>query len=196
MTAKALCVGLIAASLMAACGGATTVQSDAVAGKLKVVATYSILGDLVQNVGGDKIEMRTLVGPGADTHEFEPTPADAVALAEAALIFENGLGFETWLNDLYAASDSQATRIVVTKDIEPLAAAGDEHEEGEAEHESAEFDPHVWHDAAHVIHMVEVIRDALVGADPAQAGPYTANANAYLAQLRELDAWVFDQVAT
>lgn len=196
MTAKALCVGLIATVLTAACGGATAVQRDAAAGKLKVVATYSILGDLVQNVGGDKLELRTLVGPGADTHEFEPSPADGVALAEAALIFENGLAFEIWLNDLYAAADSKATRIVVTKDIEPSAAAGDEHEEGEAEHESAEFDPHVWHDVAHVMRMVEVIRDALVGADPAQAETTTANADAYLAQLRELDAWVFDQVAT
>ncbi len=196
MTAKALCVGLIATLLMAACGGATAVQSDTAASQLKVVATYSILRDLVQNVGGDEIELRTLVGPGADTHEFEPTPADGVALAEAALIFENGLGFETWLNDLYAASDSKATRIVVTKGVEPLAAAGDEREEGEAEHESAEFDPHVWHDVAHVMRMVEAIRDALGRADPAHAETYTANADAYLAQLRELDAWVFDQVAT
>lgn len=155
-------------------------------GQLKVVATYSVLGDLVRNVGGDKIQLRTLVGPGQDTHTYEPTPADARALAEAALVFENGLGFEKWLDKLYTASGSQAPRIVVTKGIEPLTlVVGDE---------IGETDPHVWHDVANTSRMVEAIRDALKQADPANAQIYEANAQVYLTQLKDLDNWVVQQV--
>lgn len=96
---------------------------------LRVVATYSILGDIVQNIAGDNIELTVLVGPDGDSHVYEPTPQDAIALAEADLIFENGLEFETWLDDLYESSGSTATRIVVSDGIEPLALAeGDDHE--------------------------------------------------------------------
>jgi len=100
---------------------------------LRVVASYSILGDLVvQNIAGDAVELTVLVGPDGDSHVYEPTPQDAVALAEADLIFENGLEFETWLDDLYTASGSTATRIVVSDGIEPLAFEGHDHEhEGE-----------------------------------------------------------------
>ncbi|MCU0496798.1 MAG: zinc ABC transporter substrate-binding protein [Anaerolineae bacterium] len=99
---------------------------------LRVVATYSILGDIVQNIAGDQIELTVLVGPDGDSHVYEPTPQDAIVLSEADLIFENGLEFETWLDDLYEASGSTATRIVVSEGIEPLAF--EEHEEHE-EHE-------------------------------------------------------------
>lgn len=173
-----LAVGL-AACQPAAPGGAS-------GGQLKVVATYSILGDLVRNVGGDKIQLRTLVGPGQDTHTYEPTPTDASALAEAALIFGNGLAFEKWLDKLYDASGSKAPRIVVTKGIEPLTlVVGDD---------IGETDPHVWHDVANTIRMVEAIRDALKQADPANAQIYETNAQAYLMQLKDLDNWVVQQV--
>jgi len=103
---------------------------------LKVVATYSILGDIVQNIAGDNIELTVLVGPDGDSHVYEPTPQDAIALAEADLIFENGLEFETWLDDLYESSGSTATRIVVSDGIEPLALEEGEHEDEHAhEHE-------------------------------------------------------------
>ncbi|HLB47817.1 MAG TPA: zinc ABC transporter substrate-binding protein, partial [Anaerolineales bacterium] len=125
-------------------------------GKLKVVATFSVLGDLVQNVGGDKIELHTLVAPGVDTHTFEPSPADNRTLAEASLVFENGLGFETWLDDLYTSSGSKAERVAVSDGIEPLKVEGDDR---------SEFDPHVWHGAANAIQMTRNIRDALAKAD-------------------------------
>jgi ABC-type Zn uptake system ZnuABC Zn-binding protein ZnuA len=102
---------------------------------LKVVATYSILGDIVQNIAGDNIELTVLVGPDGDSHVYEPTPQDAIALAEADVIFENGLEFENWLDDLYESSGSTATRIVVSDGIEPLA-----YEEGE--HDDADDDDH------------------------------------------------------
>ncbi len=179
--------------LLAACGSAEP-QPATTAGKpLKVVATFSILGDLAQQLGGDAIELHTLVGPGSDTHTFQPSPADGVALVEADLIIENGLEFETWLDDLYSASDSKAQRVIVTAGIELIKA-----EEG-AEHEGdehGEFDPHVWHDVANVMKIVEAMRDALTQADPARAATYEANAAAYLAELKALDDFVVEQTGS
>ncbi|MEL7059264.1 MAG: zinc ABC transporter substrate-binding protein [Acidobacteriota bacterium] len=86
--------------------------------ELQVVATFSILGDLVHQVGGEHIRLRTLVGPDGDAHTFQPSPKDSVMLHEARLVFENGLGFEGWLDDLFDASGSTAERIVVTRSIE------------------------------------------------------------------------------
>jgi len=190
MFRKILPLFITAALLSAACGGVPTPTY-----KLKVVATFSTLGDLVQNVGGDRIELKTLVGPGQDAHTFEPVPADAKSLADAPLIFENGLGFETWLDELYESSGSKAERIVVTDGLEPLK--GEEHHEGEeAERGYGESDPHMWHDVANAIHMVKAIREALMKADAANAPLYQANADKYIAELQTLDAWVFDQVKT
>ncbi len=295
---------------------------------LKVVATYSILGDLVQNVAGELVTLTTLVGPGGDAHTYEPTPRDSATLAEADILFENGLMFESWIDDLFTASGSKATRIAVSENITPLPApegghshsdedplahacehfedmpeqvaaggaipddhthyvvtltsgegavtltraedaevsfflgadvpfavssggaplppeaseavtegcdaiaivytfdlapgdysvsfgpnAGDsvalvwevakahgeeEHSHGEEEHghSHGEYDPHIWHDPNNAMAMVESIRDALVAADPTNAATYAANATAYLAQLKELDAFVTEQVAT
>ena len=82
---------------------------------LNVVATFSILGNFVESVGGDLVNLIVLVGPDGDTHEYEPKPSDIVALSEAALVFENGLGLEPWLDDLFAASGSGATRVTVER---------------------------------------------------------------------------------
>lgn len=205
---------LLLAAALAACGtnqpasAPTAVPAEptsaGVAAQLPVVATFSVLGDLVQNVGGDLVLVTTLVGPGEDAHTFEPTPSDSAMLAGAQVIFENGLEFETWFDDLYTASGSQGARVVVTKGIEPLAA-GEEgheeegheeegHEEGAAEEAHGEYDPHVWHDVEHVKTMVGNIRDGLAAADPANAATYGENADRYLAELTELDAFVKQQV--
>jgi zinc/manganese transport system substrate-binding protein len=163
------------------------------AGKLRVVATFSVLGDLVQNVGGDKIELRVLVGADSDAHTFEPSPADSVALLNASMIVENGVEFEGWLDDLYASSGSTATRVVVTHGIELRQA--DEHEDPqEGGHAEGEFDPHVWQDVKNAIVMVNNIRDALVKADSANASTYQANAANYAAQLDQLDKFIIDRV--
>jgi zinc/manganese transport system substrate-binding protein len=215
---------LMLATLLVACGanqpameptavpaGPTNTAAGTTA-RLPVVATFSVLGDLVQNIGGDLVEVTTLVGPGGDAHTFEPTPADSAKLAGAQVIFENGLEFETWFDDLYAASGSQATRVVVTEGIEPLAAAEEQghaeegheeegHEEGaaeegaaEEEHGHGEYDPHVWHDVEHAKTLVANIRDGLAAADPANTATYGENAERYLAELTELDAFVKQQV--
>lgn len=165
---------------------------------LEVVATYSILGDFVDAVGGELIDLHVLIGPDGDSHEYEPVPGDGVALAEAAIVFENGLEFEPWLDSLFEASGSRAVRVVVTDGVEPLPAR--EHEEGEHEEkggeEHGEFDPHVWHSVPNAVAMVENVRAGLAAADPANAEAYTANAAAYTSELQALDAYIRERVAT
>ncbi len=218
MYGRVIGVGL----LLAGFGGAGISRTQAQnADPLQVIATFSILGDVVSRVGGDAVDVRVLVPAGADAHVFEPSPDDAGALEEAALVFENGLEFEPWLDDLYDAAASDAARIVVTTGVTPREAGdhdehegedGDEHEgaspaaddhdeegeehEGEDGDEHGESDPHVWHDVANVIIEVGVVRDALIAADPDGAAAYEANAAAYIAELEALDAYVVEQVAT
>jgi ABC-type Zn uptake system ZnuABC Zn-binding protein ZnuA len=167
--------------------------------RLKVVATFSILGDWIANVAGDKVDLKVLVGAGSDTHTYEPSPADSATLSEADLIFEIGAEFETWLDALVESSGTKAKRIVLTEGFEllPFEGHGHEHEgedmhhggEGdkEGEHEHGEFDPHIWHDVSLVMKMVERIRDALIEADSANAGSYTLQASLYIAELGLLD---------
>jgi ABC-type Zn uptake system ZnuABC Zn-binding protein ZnuA len=173
------------ALLLAACAPLAGSGTRAPGARLNVVATFSILGDLVQAVAGDNVQLRTLVGPDGDTHTYEPIPADGVALAQANLIFENGLGFETWLNKLYTASGSQAKRVVVTSGVTPgKITIGDE---------AGSTDPHAWQDVTYTLGMVSIIRDSLAAQDPAHAAAYQANAAAYLKQLQDLDTYIQQQ---
>lgn len=177
--------------------GCRSSQESAKSGSLKVIATYSVLGDLVRNVANDHVEIITLVGGDGDAHTFEPSPKDGVALAQADVIFENGVGFESWLDKLHSASQSKAKRVVVSKGMKLLEGeCCHEHKKGAAKHQDDdELDPHVWHDVGNAILMVEAIRNAMVQADPAHADAYRTNADVYLLQLRELDEWVKAQVA-
>ena len=168
---------------------------------LTVVATFSILGDVVRNVAGDAVDLTVIVGADGDAHTFEPKPNQIAALADADLIFENGISFETWLDDMYDASGSNATRVVVTDGLPLLAFGG--HDDVSAAthtnddgHQSDEHDPHVWNDVANVVAEVTTIRDALIAADPANAGTYTANATTYTQQLQDLDASIRQMVGT
>lgn len=172
---------------------ATTAQTPAAGEPLQVVASFSILGDLVQQVGGDAVQVTTLIGPGVDAHTYDPAPADLVALEVADVVFENGLGFEPWLDQFYESTAPAAARVVVTDGIAPRPAA-EEHEGEEQEHGA--FDPHVWHDVANAVVMVENIRDGLIAADPARQETFEANAAATIGELEALDAWVREQVDT
>ncbi|MDP8908553.1 MAG: zinc ABC transporter substrate-binding protein [Chloroflexota bacterium] len=166
------------------------------AASVKVVATFSILGDWVQQVGGDRIELVTLVGAGGDAHTFDPSPDEAAQLAGADLIVEVGAEFEPWLNDLVAAADAPARRVAITDglDLIPLAEDADGHDA--EEHEHAAGDPHVWHDVANAIASVETIRDALSAIDAANAPVYAVNAGRYIEELRALDREIRGQTAT
>jgi zinc/manganese transport system substrate-binding protein len=169
---------------------------------LQVVASFSILGDLVKNVGGEAVAVTTLIGPVVDAHTYDPAPADLVVLSQADVIFENGLGFEPWLDRFFASAQPPGARVVTTEGITPREAGADEEHVGEAQPaedgapEHGQFDPHVWHDVANVIVMVGNIRDALVAADPTRAELYKANAAAYIAELEALDASIREQMGT
>lgn len=154
--------------------------------RVPVVATFSILTDLVRNVGGERVEVTTLVGPGGDVHVYTPTPADTRKVAEARLMIVNGLGLEGWLPRLVRASGGKAAVVVATKGITPLKDAHGHH--GEA-------DPHAWQSVPNAKIYVGNIRDALIGADPAGAEVYRSNAEAYLAKLDALDQEVRAAVA-
>src|SRR5712692_3502999 len=145
--------------------------------KLKVVATFSILGDFVRNVGGDRIEVSTLVGPNSDAHVYAPAPADAKKVADAKVVITSGLGFEGWMSRLVRASGSKAPVIVATKGITVRKAAS----------AHSDSDPHAWQSVANAKVYVANIRDALIAADPAGKPDYDANAAAYLAKLDALD---------
>jgi ABC-type Zn uptake system ZnuABC Zn-binding protein ZnuA len=186
-----LLAGLVGAALVGCgeSGQGRTPSPD----RPKVVATHSVLGDWVRRVAGDDADVRVLVGPGQDAHTFQPTPDDAAALAGATLVFENGLGFEGWLDKAVAAGGGKAERVVVADGITPRTAeCCRDHGDGEAGRE--ETDPHIWHDVVHARHAVGRIRDALVRLDPARAEGYRSRAEAYLAELGELDAWVRGRV--
>ena len=179
--------------------------------KLNVVATFSILGDVVQNIGGDAINLTVIVGADGDAHTFEPSPEQIGAIADANVIVENGLGFESWLNDMVDASGTNASRVVASSGVKPLTWADEKAQEAfneavilgkptpnpvESDDDSGEFDPHVWQDVSNVIAEVAVIRDALSAADPANAARFDANATAYSTRLEQLDQWLRDSVAS
>jgi ABC-type Zn uptake system ZnuABC Zn-binding protein ZnuA len=125
---------------LAGCGGGSGAGQEA--SGPRVVATHSILGDIVGNVGGDGIELTTLVAAGEDPHVFEPSPSDSAALSEAEVVFENGLEYETWLDDMYESSGSEAERVAATDGLEPIEGGHEEHsdeghekeERGDEEH--------------------------------------------------------------
>jgi zinc/manganese transport system substrate-binding protein len=143
--------------------------------RLKVVASFSILGDFVKNVGGDRVEVTTLVGPDGDVHVYTPAPADAKKIADARLVVINGLGLEGWLPRLVQSSGSKAAIVTATDGIVPLKSG-------------SAADPHAWQSVANAKVYVANIRDALVAADPAEAAAFRANADGYLAKLDELDS--------
>jgi zinc/manganese transport system substrate-binding protein len=150
--------------------------------RLNVVASFSILGDFVKNVGGDRAIVTTLVGPDGDVHVYTPAPADAKKIADAKLLVINGLGLEGWLPRLLQASGGKAPILVATKGIAPLKIGSD-------------ADPHAWQSVANAKIYVTNIRDALVAADPADAEIFRGNARGYLTKLDALDREVREAVA-
>ncbi len=177
----------LAASLAALTAAGPALAQDNVPAKLKVLATFSILGDLVRNVGGDRVEVATLVGPNSDAHVYAPAPADAKKVADAKVVFTNGLGYEGWMSRLVKASGTKAPVAVASKGVKERKAQGG-HGHGGA-------DPHAWQSVANAKVYVANIRDALVAADPAGKAAYEANAAAYLGKLDALDQDVKAAVA-
>ena len=161
--------------------------------RMPVVASFSILGDIVSNVGGDRVVVKNLVGPNGDAHVYSPSPADAKTLADAKLIVTNGLGFEGWIGRLIKSSNTKAPNVVASKGIKPRKLAGSHgHSHG---HDHGAGDPHAWQSVPNVKIYVANIRDALVAADPAGKATYEANAAAYLEKLDALDREVKESIS-
>ena len=160
--------------------------------RIKVVASFSILADLVRNVGGDRVEVAVLVSRNGDSHAFEPSPADSRRLADARLVIVNGLGFEGWLDRLVRAARSKVPVVVASTGVRPRAGEDDE---TRLSTYRAGVDPHAWQSIANVKRYVANIRDALIKVDPAGQGAYVADAGAYLAKLDALDQEVRSTLA-
>ena len=153
---------------------------------LDIVASFSVLGEIVQEVAGDKAEVHILVGPDGDAHSFEPTPNDARTLGRADLVIVNGLGLEKWMERLIEASGYKGTVTVASRGVHPRLME----EEG-----SSVTDPHAWQDLANGRLYVRNIADALAAADPADAAYFNDRAKSYDATLAALDSWVREAIA-
>ncbi|AWN36843.1 metal ABC transporter solute-binding protein, Zn/Mn family [Methylobacterium radiodurans] len=181
----------------------------AAAEPLRAVATFSILADLVRQVGGAHVSVASLVGPNADAHSYNPAPADSRTLAQARIIVTNGLGFEGWIDRLVQASGTKAPVVVASTGVRTVAAdPGHGHDHGSdpgGDHDhppgrgrpasDTEVDPHAWQSVANVRTYVANIRDGLAAADPAHADDYARNTTAYLAELDRLEAEIRSTVA-
>ena len=154
-------------------GIAVTALPVAAEDKLKVVASFSILGDMVRQVTGDLAEVTTIVGPDADAHVYTPSTGDARAVADADVIFVNGLGFETWSQTLIETSGTKADVFVATEGVAPLKVEG-------------EVDPHAWNALTNGMVYITNIANGMANADPKNAATYKANAQAYTERLSAL----------
>lgn len=156
---------------------------------IKAVASFSILGDLVKQVGGDRVSVEVLVGPGADAHVFQPTPSQARMVGQAQVLFYNGLGFEGWMERLLKTASYQGKSVVVSQGIKPIQSeeAGHDHKGGKHGHDDGESDPHAWQAVPNAIAYVGNIARGLCAADAAGCDTYKTNAAAYTQQLQALD---------
>jgi len=169
-------IQLIALALAAATSPASAQD------RLDVVASFSILGDLARNVGGERVNVTMLVGPNGDVHVYSPTPADAKRIADAKLVIVNGLGLEGWLPRLVQSSGNRAVIATATEGIAPLKRGSN-------------ADPHAWQSVVNAKTYVANIRAALSAADPADAGVFRTNTDAYLAKLDALEREVREAIA-
>lgn len=167
---------VLVAAVLGACGA---IGRGASAPGFRVVTTTTVLADLVEQVGGGRLSVSSLVPKGGEVHTFDPSPSDVAALAEADVVFRNGLGLDDWVEDLVAESGTRAPVQALAEGVDPAGyLAGD----------GGEPNPHLWLDVGHARTYVARIADALAAADPAAAGSYKDSAAAYDARLASLDA--------
>ncbi len=215
-TILSIFVGVV---LLTACGQQADLPPDE--GRLRVVATTTIVGDVVAQVGGDLIELSVMLPVGTDPHGFDPTPQDIAKVAEADVVFANGAGLEEFLDNLIESAGADDAIVHVSENIDFLELEsdervheGDDHEdehEGDThddvpdvedhedqdhgeEHDHSGADPHTWTDPNNVMVWVQNIEHVLSEIDGDNTEAYQFNANAYLAELKDLDDWIFEQV--
>ncbi len=179
--------------LLAACGNAPS-QTE---GNIRLVASTTIVGDVVRQVAGEEADLLVLIPPGSDPHTFEPRPQDIAALSEADVVFVNGLDLEEALEPALQANTA-GLLVTVSDGIEVLAFDRDHEQSQASEGEGDEHgagDPHTWMDPNNVIIWAQNIAAALAQADPQNGDTYQRSADAYIAELQALDGWIRAQVA-
>jgi ABC-type Zn uptake system ZnuABC Zn-binding protein ZnuA len=179
----ALLAALLAALVVAGCsasGGGAAGDPDG-GGRLRVVATTTQVADLAANVGGDRVQVTSLLKPGIDPHDYEPSPADIDAIAHADLVLENGVGLESWLHDTIASSGFRGPVVDTSQGVRLRQVGG-------------AADPHIWQNPRNAQRMAATIEHALAAAEPADARAFQANLDAYTTQLQALDAEVQRQI--
>ena len=175
---------------------ALLIASHAHAQKLEVTTSFSILGDLVSQVGGERVKVRALIGADEDAHAFQPRPSDARNVGGAALVVVNGLGFDDWMVRLARSGGYKGEVVVASAGIDTLAMTTDDHDHDHGHDHGDEddkanakaVDPHAWQDVGNVRRYVANIAGALAKADPDGASAYRANAERYDGELKALDA--------
>ena len=165
------------------------------ADRLPVVATFSVLGDMLANVGGDRIEIKTIVGAGGDCELYQPTAADVATVASSRAIFLNDLNdeFEPWLETLLKQAQFQGAKVVVTRNVRTLTAEEEHPISGRQLPEA--IDQHAWLDPRNGVIYVRNIADALARLDAAGAAEYRARATAYIKQIQAADDWARKEMA-
>jgi len=150
---------------------------------MNVVASFSILGDMIEQVVGDHATVTTIVGPDADAHVYQPSVADAKAVASADVIFVNGMGFETWSDTLIAESGTKGDVFVATEGVSAVLVDG-------------EVDPHAWNALTNGVVYVENIAAAMSEAMPSHAADFKANAASYIAELETLHSQTLERLSS
>jgi zinc/manganese transport system substrate-binding protein len=154
---------------------------------VKVVASFSIIADLVKQVGGARVDVTTLLGADSDMHGFQPTPADVKTVAASHLFVINGLGLEGWADRLVKSSGYKGHALVASRGIKSLPAGDDDGHGHDHEHDHGRYDPHAWQEVANVKRYAQNICDALIAVDPAGRAHYEAEAGRFLNELDALD---------
>lgn len=181
--------------LFAACTPSGQAVANGSTGRLKVVATTSIVGDVVRSVGGENIDLSVLIPVNVDEHGYEPIPQDAAKIAQASLVFENGAGLEQFIEKLMQNAGGSTHLVSVSEGVTLLQGAlEDEVQPDQTPVAGTKGDPHVWLDPNNVLIWVQNIEQALSSADPQHAADYQKNADQYRQQLKDLDAWIQQQI--
>lgn len=180
------------------CSVISFASGAALADELQVVASFSIIGDFARQVGGDHVQIKTLVGPNGDAHVYEPRPADAIALARADIVLTNGLLFEGFLNRLIEASGTLAPIVALSDGVDVLQDPQGGHYhfvDGAAVFHAQPNNPHAWQSIAAARVYVANIAEAFCAADPDNCDDYQANATVYGTELAALDEEVRNAIA-
>jgi ABC-type Zn uptake system ZnuABC Zn-binding protein ZnuA len=186
---------VLVAVVAAGCSRAQPAGSDgplATGRVLHVVATTTQVADFARNVGGDQVQVTSLLKPGVDAHDYEPSPADLEAIARADLVVQNGVGLEEWLSDTIKSSGFTGPVVDTSQGVK--LRAGGHAEEGEEQAGGDEHDPHIWQNPRNAQVMAANIQRALAEAEPVNAAAFQANLAAYTRQLQALDAEVERQI--